>query len=205
MNESEVAALRASLEEHRAALAAWQRAHADLEQRLAESQQRATALEAKLARRDAEGVTASRQQLAAAQAELDRRLAEAHERAAVLERQLAERDAESRKRLEAARADFDASRSELAQLLAQAQDRVAVLEAALAERDATTVEPVEPADRWDGAEAHLLFFLGNHGYELVERDGPPPAPGTSVDGRVVLRIAAGPMPGNALPCAYLLD
>jgi chromosome segregation ATPase len=205
MNESEVAALRASLEEHRAALAAWQRAHADLEQRLAESQQRATALESKLARRDAEGDTASRQQLAAARAELDQRVAEAHEREAALENQLAARDAEWRERLEAVRADFAASRSELAQLLAAAQDRVAVLEAELAERDAAPVEPAEPADRWNGAESHLLFFLGDQGYELVERDGPPPAPGTSVDGRVVLRVAAGPVPGNALPCAYLLD
>ena len=32
--------------------------------------------------------------------------------------------------------------------------------------------------RWATAEKHLLFFQGTDGYELVEREGPPPSPGT---------------------------
>jgi hypothetical protein len=60
------------------------------------------------------------------------------------------------------------------------------------------------AFRWAAAEKHLLFFQGTDGYELVERDGPPPRPGTKVGEHVVVRISAGTLPGE-LPCAYLVD
>ncbi len=46
-------------------------------------------------------------------------------------------------------------------------------------------------------------FQGAEGYELVERDGPPPAEGAHVDGQLVVRIASAPFPGSELPCAYL--
>ena len=77
--------------------------------------------------------------------------------------------------------------------------RTAELEAA---RAAAQVAP------WAGAEAHLVFFHGPNGYELVERSGPPPPEGSPVDlpglrAQVVVRIARSPFPGDALPCAYL--
>lgn len=56
---------------------------------------------------------------------------------------------------------------------------------------------------------HLLFVSKPSGYELVERDGEPPEPGTQVDlGEdglrfVVSRIGPSPLPQDPRPCAYL--
>ena len=61
-----------------------------------------------------------------------------------------------------------------------------------------------PAGRWDAAESHLVFFQGADGYELVERSGPPPSEGSSVGEQIVARVASAPIPGSALPCAYLV-
>ena len=62
----------------------------------------------------------------------------------------------------------------------------------------------------DGADRHLLFISKPSGYELVERPGGPPAPGTEVevgeDGSarfVVSKIAPSPLPGDERRCAYL--
>ena len=59
-----------------------------------------------------------------------------------------------------------------------------------------------------GGERHLLFVSKPTGYELTERAGEPPAPGTELsldeDGRhVVTKIASSPMPGDERRCAYL--
>jgi hypothetical protein len=75
-------------------------------------------------------------------------------------------------------------------VVARLQARVRSLEARL-----------EPSDPWATAGTHLLFVRSSAGYELVERDGPPPAPGELVDGCTVARVAAL----GGVPCAYLLD
>ena len=59
------------------------------------------------------------------------------------------------------------------------------------------------------AGKHILFVSRPTGYELVEREGDPPAPGTLVDldehgARFeVVKIAPSPLPQDDRPCAYL--
>jgi hypothetical protein len=59
------------------------------------------------------------------------------------------------------------------------------------------------------AGKHLLFLTRPTGYELVERDGDPPATGEAVEldgeGRfVVSKVAPSPLPDDDRSCAYLL-
>ncbi len=58
------------------------------------------------------------------------------------------------------------------------------------------------------AEGHVVFVSKPTGYELVEREGEPPAVGSLVDldgqGRwFVSRIGPSPLPQDRRPCAYL--
>ena len=59
------------------------------------------------------------------------------------------------------------------------------------------------------ADKHILFVSRPTGYELVEREGDPPAPGTFVDldensaRYEVVKIAPSPLPQDDRPCAYL--
>lgn len=59
-----------------------------------------------------------------------------------------------------------------------------------------------------GGQRHLLFVWKPSGYELVERDGEPPAVGSSVEledrTERVTKIGPSPLPGDRRPCAYLL-
>ena len=56
---------------------------------------------------------------------------------------------------------------------------------------------------------YLLFVSKPSGYELVERDGEPPSPGTEVEleegGRrfTVSKLGPSPLPDDARACAYL--
>jgi hypothetical protein len=54
----------------------------------------------------------------------------------------------------------------------------------------------------------LFFVWSAAGYQLIERTGDPPRPGTEVedgDQRYrVTKIAPSPLPGDPRPCAYLL-
>jgi hypothetical protein len=55
---------------------------------------------------------------------------------------------------------------------------------------------------------HLLFVTKPTGYELTERDGDPPATGSTIElddvGRFeVVKVASSPLPGDSRPCAYL--
>jgi hypothetical protein len=59
---------------------------------------------------------------------------------------------------------------------------------------------------------YLLFIWKPSGYELAEREGEPPAPGTQVeagdDGKArffVSKIGPSPLPGDDRPCAYLQE
>jgi hypothetical protein len=59
------------------------------------------------------------------------------------------------------------------------------------------------------AGKHILFVSRPTGYELVERDGDPPTPGTQVDLEEngarfeVVKVAPSPLPQDDRPCAYL--
>ena len=55
--------------------------------------------------------------------------------------------------------------------------------------------------------SHLLFVWTPGGYELVERDGDPPAVGDEVEVNErrarVTKIGPSPLPGDSRRCAYL--
>jgi hypothetical protein len=55
---------------------------------------------------------------------------------------------------------------------------------------------------------HLLFITKPTGYELAERDGEAPSPGSGVeleDGHYeVAKVASSPLPGDDRRCAFLV-
>jgi hypothetical protein len=57
------------------------------------------------------------------------------------------------------------------------------------------------------ADKHLLFVTKPTGYELVERDGDPPAPGEAVELEdmrfTVTKVGPSPLPQDDRSCAYL--
>ena len=66
------------------------------------------------------------------------------------------------------------------------------------------------ADAEEAAAAHLLFVPSTSGYQLVEREGAPPAAGAHVAELeaaaaplVVVRVGPSPLPGDGRRCAYL--
>jgi hypothetical protein len=184
---------------------------AELEQRLAHETQRAASLESELASRDAtiEEFRAAAVAWQTAHAELEQRLAQQVDPTAAPVPAELEELRVAAAAAESARLDLE---ERLAQELAAAalrHETIAELRLALDEAVATPPQ-AEPADRWSAAERHLLFFQGIEAYELVERAGPPPAPGAHVEvagvasAQVVTRIGSAPVPGTGLPCAYLL-
>jgi prefoldin subunit 5 len=228
-SHDETASLRASLAEHQKALEAWKQSHAKLEERLAQTAQQeapaastaddslVTELEAE---RDAlkaerDGFKAERDAFKVELAESrkpaptdnDPRLAQLIADRESTQAELAKRD-ESIEQLKADLANVESGRKELERSLAKEVERGASVQVELEElQNAPAPEPEpapEPAGRWDAAESHLVFFQGAEGYELVERSGPPPSEGSTVDSRLVARIASAPFPGSALPCAYLV-
>ncbi len=54
---------------------------------------------------------------------------------------------------------------------------------------------------------YLLFVSKASGYELRDRDGNPPEPGSEIEeGETrffVAKVSASPLPGDERPCAYL--
>jgi hypothetical protein len=108
----------------------------------------------------------------------------------------------ARVQLESRLAQATAQLEQQKAIAAKLEQRVAALETELEQRQAEPTASAE-TDPWAGAKAHLLFFQGSKGYELVEKPGPPPAPGTYVDDQLVARVALGAVPA-ALPCAYLV-
>jgi hypothetical protein len=59
------------------------------------------------------------------------------------------------------------------------------------------------------AGTHILFVTRPTGYELVEREGDPPTPGTRIDLEEngaqfeVVKVASSPLPQDDRPCVYL--
>ena len=59
------------------------------------------------------------------------------------------------------------------------------------------------------AGKHLLFVSRPTGYELVERDGDPPTPGSALEldengaAFQVVKVAPSPLPHDDRLCAYL--
>ena len=57
---------------------------------------------------------------------------------------------------------------------------------------------------------YLVFVMKPTGYEVAEREGEPPAPGSAIEleddgGRyVVAKVASSPLPGDERRCAYLV-
>jgi predicted RNase H-like nuclease (RuvC/YqgF family) len=188
----------ASAEESRIAAESWEAERVELAQRLAQVTERAEALQAEVETAKSLGSssveleerlqTASEQlnQAESVRSHLEQRLAEATKGAAELEAKVAAAE-QLRKSAIAA----EQARTELEAELEQRNEELEQLRAAAADPFAT-------------AEKHLLFFQGAGGYEIVERDGPPPSPGTRVDDHMVARVAVGAFPGD-LPCAYLVD
>jgi hypothetical protein len=60
----------------------------------------------------------------------------------------------------------------------------------------------------DAEGKYVLFVSKPSGYELVERDGEPPAPGAEVELEEGMRfkvskLGPSPLPADGRPCAYL--
>jgi hypothetical protein len=58
------------------------------------------------------------------------------------------------------------------------------------------------------ADQHLLFVSKPTGYELMAREGEPPAVGSTVEldgggSYFVSRVSPSPLPQDKRPCAYL--
>lgn len=60
----------------------------------------------------------------------------------------------------------------------------------------------------ENGQGHLLFVWTPGGYQLVEREGDPPAVGDDVEYEErrerVAKVGPSPLPGDARPCAYLM-
>lgn len=54
---------------------------------------------------------------------------------------------------------------------------------------------------------YLVFVWKTSGYELAEREGEPPSPGSEVEESetryVVSKVGPSPLPGDKRACAYL--
>jgi uncharacterized coiled-coil protein SlyX len=90
--------------------------------------------------------------------------------------------------------------TELEDTLSKTRGELAQLRSRLA-----TAQPAAPEP---APTAHVLFVAGASGYELLERDGPPPETGARVeledgDVQLVAKVARSPLPGDRRPCAYL--
>jgi hypothetical protein len=174
---------------------------------------------AELERRLAELEAAGQAQVAALQRRLEEAVAEAgtltHERdeLTVALAELAAAPAEQPERSLSVDAETFTNRiAELEEALVVELARKTELEAAVAERNdrLRALEALVREQPWASSERHLVFHRGPSGYALSEHDGPPPLPGARVevagsDGtQVVTRVAPAPLPGHALPCAYLV-
>jgi hypothetical protein len=184
--------------------------NADLERQLTELRTAAVSDDEHLA-----AATARAAELEAAQAARESELGAALAGA----REEAERIKVEKAALEALRESLAGRNADLEEQLAeQAAAQIARHEAA--RNDALAVAKALGEDRRgrhpdEHAEdsSHLLFIPGVDGYRLLEQEGPPPAPGSTLefaedDGTrsrlLVAKVGAAPLPGVRLACAYLV-
>jgi hypothetical protein len=226
---AELEATRASQSDHALELAAAREEAASfrtekdvLERKLAELQESAAADDGHLAAATAR--LAELESAASRDAELDAELAAAREEAARVQMEKVALEAvqesmsahtadleERLKQLEAA----NARAAKLEKQLAEATDQIVHLEAE--REDVLKVAKVLGDERrhHDHADdpSHLLFVPGREGYRLVEQEGPPPAPGSTLEVAdeegtgvtlTVTKVGASPLPGTRLACAYLV-
>ena len=225
---AELEAARASESDHALELAAAREEAASfrtekevLERKLAELQESAAADEAHLAAATAR--LAELESAASRDAELDAELAAAREEAARAQMEkvaleaahesMASHTADLEERVKQLEAE-SARATKLEQQLEEASTQIAHLEAE--REDVLKVAKVLGEERRHhdhaGDPAHLLFVPGREGYRLVEQDGPPPAPGSTLEVEdeegtavtlTVTKIGASPLPGTRVACAYL--
>jgi hypothetical protein len=97
--------------------------------------------------------------------------------------------------------------AQIAQLEAERNDVLAVAKAVGEERRGRCPDHQHADD-----SSHLLFVPSADGYQLLEQEGPPPEPGSTVevaeaDGAgvrlLVAKVGGAPLPGVRLACAYL--
>jgi hypothetical protein len=61
------------------------------------------------------------------------------------------------------------------------------------------------------AGTYLLFIARPSGYELAEREGEPPSPGSELEldngggSYIVSKVAPSPLPEDDRPCVYLQE
>jgi hypothetical protein len=222
--EAQLAARDATIDAFEAVADSWRTGFAERDAAIASFKAVTDSWQTALAERDA-AITGLRAARDAALETLGARESEVAELAAARDEALARvegKDAEIA-RLAVARDEALARRNAVEGLTARVSELVNERDAALAKLHASEAElaslvaareeetvraSTAGADPWAAADRHLLFFQGPEGYELVERDGPPPASGTHVQlesgTQVVARIAASPAPGPRVPCAYLI-
>jgi len=106
-------------------------------------------------------------------------------------------------------AQLTARESELRTLKAEATERsreLDFLRARLSTLESAPVEPEADPEPVDNGP-HILFVPRNGGYEIVERDGPPPARGDTVEADavyIVAKVGPSPRPGEQRTCVYLV-
>jgi hypothetical protein len=196
--------------------------NAELERELAELQASATADDGHLAAATAR--LAELESAAAHNAETEADLAKAREDAARIQMEKAaleaarESTASHTADLEERLKTLEAAATHAEQLERKLEDAMAQITQLEAEReDVLKVAKVLGEERrhHDHAEdpAHLLFVPGREGYRLIEQDGPPPAPGATLELEndegtarklTVTKVGPSPLPGTRLACAYLV-
>jgi len=187
-----------------------ERLEEESESRIAELQQKIEELSV--------GAAAHDQKLADAQAKLEEaesKLDGAHEEAARAKMEKVALEA-AHESMKARNEDLEARLKELeAEVTHLEAERHDVLEVARTLGERRRGDAVAH-DHHAEDSAHLLFVPGREGYRLVEHEGPPPAPGSTVElpsddeggetlRLVVTKVAAAPFPGRRLACAYLVD
>ena len=106
-------------------------------------------------------------------------------------------------------AQLTAREAELRTLKAEATERsreLDFLRSRLSTLEAAPVEPEPDPEPVDNGP-HILFVPRNGGYEIVERDGPPPARGETVEADgvyLVAKVGPSPRPGEQRTCVYLV-
>lgn len=215
LGELQAASARASEREAAAtaAKAALERALDEAASRIAELEGRVAELESALAVGESELDTAlasAREDAARIQTEKVA-LQEAHEamasRTADLEERLKQLDAANARATQLERL-LEETATQITHLEAERDNVLAV--AQVAGRAQRGPHPDEHAEDL----SHLLFVPGGReGYRLVEQNGPPPIPGSTLelaedDGTVskllVSRVGPAPLPGVRVACAYLV-